>query len=458
MSQAAALGGLRTRVLRASGWSLLGQVGAQVIRFGGSLVMTRLLMPELFGVMSLAMMFIVALNLFSDLGLSQVVMRHPVADDKPFLDTVWTTQIMRSAMICAAGLVIATALLLMRHAGWLPAGSAYAHPDLPTALYVISFVAIINGLESTKVFTSMRTLALGPLALMEFASQVAGLGATVAWAMVSPTIFAVTGGAIAAALARTAISHAMLEGVPNRLHWSRESFEEIVSFGRWVFVSSILGFLISNGDRMLLGGLLDAREFGVYAIAALIVGAVSELGARLFNAVVYPALNETYRENPQRLRDTYYRLRGPVEFVCCAAAGIMVVAGPAIIHFLYDERYAQAGLAVQIMSVPMVFLGLNSASSLYMVIGKPWITTALTAVRLVALYAAVPVLAWRYGLPGGAAGVVISHVATVPALYFMKARSGFLSVRHELLALPALLAGATLGYGLTWLLPLIHRH
>ena len=170
MNDAGALEGLKRRVLRASGWSVLTQIASQAVRFGGSLVMTRLLVPELFGVTALAMTFIFALNMFSDLGLGQVVMRHPVADDKEFLNTVWTLQILRGALIGCAGLLVVVALLALGSMGLLPLGSAYAHPALPSALMVISCSALVSGLESTKTLTASAICSMvGQVLFRDFA-------------------------------------------------------------------------------------------------------------------------------------------------------------------------------------------------------------------------------------------------------------------------------------------------
>jgi O-antigen/teichoic acid export membrane protein len=286
------------------------------------------------------------------------------------------------------------------------------------------------------------------IAVMEFSSQVAGLGVTVAWALLSPTIFAVSGGAVASGLTRMVLSHTLFEGVRNRFYWSKDQFREILGFGRWVFLSSILGFLISNGDRMLLGAFLDARRFGIYSIAALIVGVLSELCGRLVSTVIFPALNETYRKEPAKLKVTYYRLRTPIDAACCIVAGIMIVAGPAIIGLLYDHRYVEAGIAVQIMSVPLIFLGLNSSENIYMVIGKPWLVTIITGIRLISLYAAMPYLAYHYGLVGAAAGMVSSHLIKVPVMYYMKLKHGYFSLWREVLVIPFVCAGMLLGYGL----------
>jgi hypothetical protein len=60
---------LRQRVLKAGAWTLAGFGASQVIRFGSNLLMTRLLVPEMFGVMAVANVVMVGLSLFSDIGL-----------------------------------------------------------------------------------------------------------------------------------------------------------------------------------------------------------------------------------------------------------------------------------------------------------------------------------------------------------------------------------------------------
>src|SRR6266850_1359270 len=68
-----------------------------------------LLVPEVFGIMAAAMVVSTGLNLLTDLGLLQCMVRSPRADQR-FLDTLWVTQILRGGAMCAASLVIAAAL------------------------------------------------------------------------------------------------------------------------------------------------------------------------------------------------------------------------------------------------------------------------------------------------------------------------------------------------------------
>jgi len=101
---------LRSRVFGASVWVLAGFGASQVIRLGSSLIMTRLLMPEMFGVMAIANIFLVGLALFSDLGLRQNIIQSKRGDDPLFLNTVWTIQILRGAVLWA--LTIGVGLML----------------------------------------------------------------------------------------------------------------------------------------------------------------------------------------------------------------------------------------------------------------------------------------------------------------------------------------------------------
>jgi O-antigen/teichoic acid export membrane protein len=67
---------LKSRVLKAGLWSLTGYGLAQAIRLGSNLFMTRVLTPDLFGLMAIAMMVIVGLALLSDVGLKQSIIQR----------------------------------------------------------------------------------------------------------------------------------------------------------------------------------------------------------------------------------------------------------------------------------------------------------------------------------------------------------------------------------------------
>ena len=76
-------------------WSFTGYGGAQVIRLASSLLLTRLLFEEAFGIMALVTVFMQGLQLFSDIGLGPNIVQNERGDDPKFLNTAWTMQVAR---------------------------------------------------------------------------------------------------------------------------------------------------------------------------------------------------------------------------------------------------------------------------------------------------------------------------------------------------------------------------
>jgi O-antigen/teichoic acid export membrane protein len=438
------LDALRARVLRAGGWTVAGFALGQAIRFGANLVMTRLLVPEMFGVMAIAMMVMYGLALFSDLGLRQSIVQNRRGREAAFLDTAWTIQIARGFLIWGAAVFIGIGFVVAR--SLLPTGSVYADPSLPAVIVVLSLSAVIAGFESTKLHEASRTLSLARATQIELASQLVGLACMLGWALADRSIWALVAGALAAAAARTLLSHAWLPGEPNRWRWESAAAREILAVGKWIFAASALGFLVNSADRLILGALVTSAVLGVYAIAFLLFGAVEQVLVKIVGDVSFPALSEVARERPAALRSAYYRFHLAVGLPACFAAGLLVAAAEPLVALLYDARYAEAGWMLQILAVALVTLPFRVATQCFIVLGEPQRMSAICAIRLVALCAAVP-LGWQFfGLAGALWAIVLGHFSTLPTTLAFIARHGLFDARKELGLLPAFLAGLALGH------------
>src|SRR5450631_1430376 len=100
---------LRQRLLGAARWTLLGHFTAQLLRFGSNLVLTRLLAPDLYGVMSVGYTVFTGLGMISDLGLGAVVARSRRGDDPTFLNVVWVASIVRGVLMTLGALGVSAA-------------------------------------------------------------------------------------------------------------------------------------------------------------------------------------------------------------------------------------------------------------------------------------------------------------------------------------------------------------
>jgi O-antigen/teichoic acid export membrane protein len=433
------------RILRAGSWTIASYAFTQATRLGTSLIVTRLLAPELFGIMAVATVALTGLALLSDLGVLQCIVRSPRGADARFLDTLWLVQIVRGGAIWAAALALSTGLAAAQALGWIGADSVYGDPQLPWVIAAVAFSAVLTGLESTKVAVLRRELSLAQLSKLEIVCNIASVAAVVGWALADASIRALVGGWLVGAALRTVLTHTALPGHANRLQWDASAFRELVGFGRWVLLSSSLGFFAMNGDRLILGALVSPRELGLYSIAFLMLGAARQGLSLLAVAVAYPALSEVQRSAPARLPAAYYRARLPIDLCSLALAGFLFAAGDGLIRLLYDARYADAGGMLAALSLALVFTRYEVAEQAFLALGKPRLLALINAFRLAALYALVPGGYALGGLHGAIWGIVAAAAVPVVPTLLLAARHGLVSTARELWHLAALPAGLALG-------------
>ena len=442
---------LRKRVLRAGGWNTAGHGLSQAIRLGSNMVMTRLLVPEMFGVMAIATMMTVILSLLSDIGVNQNIVQSRRGDDPAFLDSAWVVQIIRGVVIWLVGLGLSIALHLANLGGIVPADSVYASPVLPLVIAVITFEAVISGFTSTKTATAGRNFDQKRLIQIRLISQVTALTVMIAIGVLSRSIWALVAGGLVAPLTTTVLSHTWMSGHPNRFRWERNARRELIGFGKWIFASSVVGVLAMNGDRLLLGGFVDAHVLGIYAIAILMVGAIEGGLVRLFANVWLPALSEIARNDPSRLREVYYKLRVPGDLLLLFLTGLLFSAGQLVIDLLYDPRYSAAGSMLQVLALSLFTVRYGVAHQVYLAVGIPRYLALINLVRFVSLYALVPFLYYVAGTQAAIWGIALHALATVPFVYRFNAQLGLNDFRRELMVLVALPVGILCGAALNLL-------
>jgi O-antigen/teichoic acid export membrane protein len=433
-------------MVRAGSWSIFGHVLTQAMRLGSSLILTRLLIPELFGLMALLGAILMVIALLSDIGIRQAVVRSAHGDDPSMLNTAWTMQVIRGAIIWLVCVLIAVVFDHLQATGALATDSVYAAPQLPMLLIVGTFTIAIQGFTSAKIYTADRTLDLRRTTIIEIASLAVGTLATVVMAMQWKSVWALVFGGFFSSALTVLLSHCWLAGKPSRFEWHRGYAREIVEFGRWILASSGLFVLASQADRLMLGAWSTQAQLGFYSIALTLSMAVETAATRLFSSVGTPALSEVVRNNPQGLGATLMRLRLPLDVTFVAAAGLLFACGPLIVRTIYTQPYAPAGDILSILSFGLLTARFAIFNSAYMALGHAKYMSILNLVKLVALVATMVFGKWLLGVQGVYWAIALHGLALMPWYVMFNRRHGLLNLKFELLVLLVWPLAAGAGY------------
>jgi len=247
--------GLLARALRSLALTVAGFGGAQVLRLASNLILARLLFPEAFGLMAIVSVVIQGLMQFSDVGVSPAIMQSKRGDDPAFLNTAWTIQALRGVGLWLVACALA----------W-PVAVIYDEPLLLQLLPVAGLSLLITGFNPTALDTAKRHLRWGRVTVIEFAVQITGIVAAVALAWWWHSVWALVVSGVLSAGVALVLFWLFLPGASNRMGWERLAASELISFGKWIFLSTICGFLFNQADKLILGKYLSFDVFGVYNI------------------------------------------------------------------------------------------------------------------------------------------------------------------------------------------------
>ncbi len=437
-------------MLRAAAWLVGSNVASQALRLLSSLVLTRLLLPQAFGLMAAVQTLYFVLVMFSDLGVWQSVVTHPQGAQPKFLGTAFSVQLARGVLLAAIVTLLALGLKLRALHASFNADTVYADAQLPAMMLVFALCALLQGAESMHVATAQRALQTSLLTRLELLTQLAGMVVTISCALWTQSVWSLLAGAVTATLSRTVLSHTLFQGPAYKPCWDQASLREIIRFGKWIFLSSVVGFAASNGEKLILGGLLAAQAFGVFSIASLlltaIVGVVGNLNAHL----VFPGLSEALRSGDATAYKMYARVQQIADAILGGIAGLTLVLGNWVVQFLYDARYAEAGWILQILALGLVAMRYQVLEQMMFASNRPGWVTLSNSFRALSLVLLVPLGYAFDGVQGAVLAVVASQFSGWPVAIVFKLRQGLMSWKSEFVWPLSLLIGSATGW-------LIHR-
>jgi O-antigen/teichoic acid export membrane protein len=395
------------------------------LRFVSSIVLTRLFVPEYFGLMTLVTTIIVGLTLFSHIGLEDSVIQNPRGDDESFINTAWTIQVLRGIGLWLLLLVLA----------W-PVARFY-DPRLFWLLPAIGFGCVFSGLSSPNLLSLSRHLGVGRLSALELTGQVVYFAVAIVWAYFSRTIWALVGARLLSELVRALLSYRLANnGVRPRFVLEHKAVRSLLTFGKWILIGTALTFLANQSDRLILPKLLPKatalQVLGVYGIAFSLSDLPRQIISMFSSKVGFPFIAKFAHQPRPEFRKVLIKYRMMVLAVGAVLLTFTICVGDVFILHVYKKPYHGAAWMIAIFGLGLWHTLLYSTTSpAIMSLQKSHYNALANLLYLIALLVLLPLGYSYFGIVGAVAAVAVSDLPMYVVNVYASYREGLGMLRQD---------------------------
>jgi O-antigen/teichoic acid export membrane protein len=267
-------------------WTTLAKLVGQVISWGVTLIVLRLLLPADYGLMAIVSMIIAVLASVAELGFGASLVQAPQLD-RDDLGTV-------SAAVIVLNLGMGALVVLMAPlAAWV-----YAEPRLTLLIQVSSLHFVFNALGTIPQALAFRDMNFRWLAYIELATVALGGLATLWLAWRGFGVWALIAGSLLQNFVRTALL--LRQGMPRPI-FRRRGLRRHVTFGGTFAITRLASQVIYQSDILIAGRLLSQQALGLYSVSLHLATLPMQKIMGVINQVAFPAVAKL-QHDPARLR------------------------------------------------------------------------------------------------------------------------------------------------------------
>ncbi|HYE35592.1 lipopolysaccharide biosynthesis protein [Methylocaldum sp.] len=412
-------------------------------------VLTRLLPPETFGLVSLATVVISYFSLLQDLGLGSALIQHRT-DVQEAANTVY-----------AANLIIGILFLLLTFTIAPVVAAFFREPAVEPMLQMLALTFVIDPFGSVHLALLQKDLAFRKKLIPDLGRLIVKAVVTIAlafkgfgpWSLIigqlSSSVFGVV-------LARIALQRKL------QMRINRSQLGLLLKFSIPFMGFNLVNALASNLEFIVIGRVLGDAALGVYSITYRIVDLLIMNVWVVLAAAMFPALAKIQHQ-PRLLRRTFLSVTQYVQvFIVPISLGLIMTAEP-IVFVLLGSQWLDAIPVLRLLPIAFLIFSIGTtAGDVYKAIGRPDLLLKMGVLHIIVLIPSV-LIGVQYQLVGVALGLIATAVLIKIVHLFVIIRVIGVTVSELMRALrPAFVGGTALTivttplvYGISDLPPLM---
>jgi len=388
------------------GMSTIASQGIQFfISTVATVVLARLLTPSEYGLVGMAMVIVAFARMFMEAGLSTATVQRDRITHEQISTLFWINLFIGLFLgLC----VLASSPLVARF---------YERAELTAIIAALSLTFFINGIVIQHEALLRRHMRFGTLAVISIAAEAMTLCVTLILALFGWRYWAIVGGIITTAFARSLGIFLFCRWIPGRMR-KGTGVRDMINFGRNLTVTNFFIYFSLNLDNILIGKFIGANALGIYGRAyRLFMMPVTQIRMPVTNVAITSL--SALKEQPNRYIKYYQRLLDLMATVTIPLTIYCVIEADFIIRMLLGLQWLEvipvfrilaiAGIIQPVAQTLGIVLLTFGFSDRYLYFGM-----ATTIIQVIAIVAGL-----SFGIKGVAAGyVVANYVIFIPSLFY----------------------------------------
>lgn len=399
---------LKQKALKGFFWVTLSSFIVQSVQFLTKIILARLLMPQDFGIVAIALVIINAFALINDLGGSMAIVyfkskKEEVVDTSFFITSLTGIVFFIFSMIFADSL-----------AGF------FGEPLLARIVRMFSIVFLLGAASTVSTSIITKELKFNKLFLAEIISTFVYVLLTVWMAVKGYGVWSLVAGYLASVTTSTLLLLFMCGWKP-RIRFNLEIGKKLIHYGKYVIASNIFSFLALQGDNAVVGKVLNSAALGFYVLAYSLANLPATQIAGVISRVMFPTFSKL-QNNYGRLREAYIKTIEVTLFIALPFIfGTTLVANEFVTYVLGD-KWSPIIYPLYILLWFGLFRSIVKLTGyLFPAVGKPRLSTKIMAYEVIIFAILVVPLTLRFGIIGTSIATTIPMcLASFGSLFIAK--------------------------------------
>ena len=314
---------VKDKTIKGLGWSALESILSQGVTFVVGIILARLLSPNEFGTIGVAMIFVALFNKIVDCGFSNALIRKQDVSQEDY-STTFIFNFLLSLLLYGLCYIVAPYIALFFH-----------NDLLISVVRWISLTLIINALAIIQRTRLVKSINFKTQAKVSLISSVLSGIIGIVMAFYGCGVWSLVGQQLSRQFWNTTLLWIVNKWYPT-LTFSLRSFKELFSYGGKLMLSGIIDTLFHEITTIVIGRIYTPATLGQYSRAKQFSGIFSSNLSSVMERVTYPVLSE-FQSNEEKLLGYYKKIikvlmmvtsLGTIFIACCSRSIILILIGP----------------------------------------------------------------------------------------------------------------------------------